>query len=54
MRYGGEVMPMPMRYGGMVPMAYATGGNVSTEDFKKKQRKDKRRRNRTAMTYQRC
>jgi hypothetical protein len=36
MRYGGEVMPMPMRYGGMVPMAYATGGNVSTEDFKKK------------------
>ena len=34
MRYGGEVMPM--RYGGMVPMAYATGGNVSTEDFKKK------------------
>jgi hypothetical protein len=25
-----------MRYGGMVPMAYATGGNVSTEDFKKK------------------
>jgi hypothetical protein len=36
MRYGGEVMPMQMRYGGMVPMAYATGGNVSTEDFKKK------------------
>ena len=34
MRYGGEVMPM--RYGGMVPMAYATGGNVSTADFKKK------------------
>jgi hypothetical protein len=25
-----------MRYGGMVPMAYATGGKVSTEDFKKK------------------
>jgi hypothetical protein len=36
MRYGGEVMPMQMRYGGMVPMSYATGGNVSTEDFKKK------------------
>jgi hypothetical protein len=36
MRYGGEVMPMQMRYGGMVPMAYATGGKVSTEDFKKK------------------
>jgi hypothetical protein len=36
MRYGGEVMPMQMRYGGMVPMAYATGGNVSTADFKKK------------------
>jgi hypothetical protein len=36
MRYGGEVMPMQMRYGGMVPIAYATGGNVSTEDFKKK------------------
>jgi hypothetical protein len=36
MRYGGEVIPMQMRYGGMVPMAYATGGNVSTEDFKKK------------------
>ena len=34
MRYGGEVMPM--RYGGMVPMAYATGGNVSTADFKEK------------------
>jgi hypothetical protein len=36
MRYGGAVMPTQMRYGGMVPMAYATGGNVSTEDFKKK------------------
>jgi len=36
MRYGGEVMPMQMRYGGMVPMSYATGGNVSTKDFKKK------------------
>jgi hypothetical protein len=36
MRYGGEVMPMQMRYGGMVPIAYATGGKVSTEDFKKK------------------
>jgi hypothetical protein len=36
MRYGGEVMPMQMRYGGMVPMAYATGGNVSTADFKEK------------------
>jgi hypothetical protein len=34
MRYGGEVMPM--RYGGMVPMSYATGGNVSTADFKEK------------------
>ena len=36
MRYGGAVMPTQMRYGGMVPMAYATGGKVSTEDFKKK------------------
>jgi hypothetical protein len=36
MRYGGAVMPTQMRYDGMVPMAYATGGNVSTEDFKKK------------------
>ena len=36
MRYGGAVMPTQMRYDGMVPMAYATGGKVSTEDFKKK------------------
>jgi hypothetical protein len=36
MRYGGAVMPLQMRYGGMVPMAYAEGGNVATEDFKRK------------------
>jgi hypothetical protein len=36
MRYGGAVMPQQMRYGGMVPMAYAEGGNVATEDFKRK------------------
>ena len=36
MRYGGAVMPVQMRYGGMVPMAYAEGGNVATEDFKRK------------------
>jgi hypothetical protein len=36
MRYGGAVMPMQMRYGGMVPMAYAEGGNVATGDFKRK------------------
>jgi hypothetical protein len=35
MRYGGEVMPMQMRYGGMVPMAYKKGGKVSTEDFER-------------------
>ena len=36
MRYGGAVMPQQMRYGGMVPMFYAEGGNVATEDFKRK------------------
>lgn len=36
MRYGGAVMPQQMRYGGMVPMNYAEGGNVATEDFKRK------------------